>query len=150
VAEVTAAEPVDERSAGREPSLPIAMAFLERISELPATVWVDVARRMLRPPVRLTDHSGARQGLLSALWDRRLACLAWRVRDAAETAAYLARRNGRAMTSDERPSFEFTSAAATDAALALLIRDHLSPADFAALYAPFDHAVPLASLIPLD
>jgi len=127
----------------------VAMAFVGRIAELPAADLVDVGKRIQAPMQAWVAHSAARQGLLSALWHRELTWAVWSVRDAMETAAFLARRTGRGLTAHERPSFELACAAASEAALALLASDRLPATDLEALYAPFEGLVPRASLFPL-
>lgn len=124
------------------------MTFVGRIAEVPGSDLVDVAKRIQSPMRAWAAHSGARHALLSALWHRELTWAVWSVRDAMETAAFLARRTGRELTVHERPSFDLACAAATETALALLVRHRLPAADLDALYAPFEGLVPLASLFP--
>ncbi len=139
---VTAAQTDDDES-----SLAVAMAFVGRIAELRGADLVDVGKRIQAPKRAWAAHSAARQGLLSALWHRELTWAVWSVRDAMETAAFLARRTGQGLTAHERPSFELGCAAATETALGLLVTAHLPAADLDALYAPFEGLVPRASLV---
>ncbi len=66
-----------------------------------------------------------------------LGLAAWHVRDAVETIAFLKSRNNPNLSRSDRRVFAAAHAAAEDAALATLTRQHLSAQDFAVLCAPF-------------
>lgn len=123
-----------------------ALAFLESLAALPALAWVECGRRLLADGTALAAHSGARQALLSALWDRELSWTVWQLRDAADTAACVARTSARPLPKRDRAAFELACAAACEAALALLVRQRLAASELAALYGPFEPTLPLAAV----
>ncbi|HEU4990032.1 MAG TPA: hypothetical protein VFT41_09640 [Gemmatimonadaceae bacterium] len=125
-------------------ALNAALAFLEALAGLPTPAWVACGRRLLDGGTILAEHSAARQALLSALWDRELSWPVWQVRDAVDTASCIVRSSGRPMGPEERGAFDVACAAACEAALAIFVRERLAAPELAALYSPFEPAVPLA------
>ena len=128
---------VAELTPDDQPSLAAVNAFADRLAELPVLAWLTVGRTLIDNPSTYALRETPYAILEATINNRGLSVTAWYVRDAIETSAYYASHAIVKWTSKERRAFAAAHAAAEDAALALLAREHLRAADFAALSAPF-------------
>ncbi len=137
---------VAEMSAGEVPALERVNDFVDRLAALPLADWLSVGRLLAADRVALTARSSAWPILDAAIGVRGLRVAAWYVRDAVETAAFLASGSACGWTSDERRAFAGAHRAAEEAALALLVQPDLPAIDFAVFYAPFMYVAPVDSM----
>jgi hypothetical protein len=121
-----------------EPALLSVDAFVDRLAELTLDQWLDVGHRLVTNQETLALRSTSWAIMDATIADRRLGLVAWQARDAVETMAYLASAAAPRLSRRERRLFAAAHAAAEDAALAVLAREHLPREDFAVLCAPFD------------
>ena len=123
-------------SEAQEPALAQAKTFVERLCALRLDSWLAIGRAVTgnRGSAAYTE---AWTAVNLAIAQHKLGFAAWRVRDDIETLAYLTSRCGRPLLRGDRPVFAAAHGAAEDAALALLVREHVSPAQVALLCAPF-------------
>ena len=118
------------------PALDRVNAFVDRLAELPARAWIEIGRARMSTPA--DDRHGIAFALLEAtIGAHEMGVTAWYVRDAVETAAFLAASAMPRWTREERRAFVAAQGAAEDAALALLARSYLAQADFDLLFASF-------------
>lgn len=120
-----------------EPALVSVNAFVDRLAALTLDQWLDVGHRLVTDHETLALRSTSWAIMDATIADRRLGVAAWHVRDAVETTAYLASDAASRLSRRERRLFAGAHAAAEDAALAVLVREHLSLEDFAVLCKPF-------------
>jgi hypothetical protein len=121
-----------------EPALSSVDAFVDRLAELTLDQWLDVGHRLVTNQETLALRSTSWAIMDATIADRRLGLAAWHARDAVETMAYVASAAAPRLSRRDRRLFAAAHAAAEDATLAVLVRGHLSPQDFAVLCAPFD------------
>ena len=121
-----------------EPALLSVDAFVDRLAELTLDQWFDVGHRLVTNHETLALRSTSWAIMNATIADRRLGLAAWHARDAVETMAYLTSEAAPRLSPRARRLFAAAHAAAEDAALAVLVREHLPPEDFAVLCAPFD------------
>ena len=110
-----------------EPALACVNAFVDRLLDLPFFAWLAIGQSVSSEhglPVR----RAARDALDVAIVDHGLGVPAWYVRDAVETAAFLAARGVSQWSRRERALFAAAHGTAETAALALLARAHLPAA----------------------
>src|SRR5690349_20886119 len=113
-------------------------AFAERLTVLAVDDWLDVGRREITDARAASQRNATRAVLEAAIVAHGLAIEAWHARDAVETSVCLAVNPSRCWTTHERRLLAAAHLAAESAALALLARDVLAPADVAILLAPFE------------
>ena len=127
--------PLDSWNPWHASSLPPfvrARSFLEYVGTLSATEWIEVLRRAANLDPHARRSAMQRTGELLTAHTRRRACDAL-VR-VAHDAVDSARDDGRLLVTDLRRA----AALACGSAFALVVRDRLLPAEFDALYAPFE------------
>jgi hypothetical protein len=129
---------VAELTPADSPGLAAVDTFAERLAELPAEHWLAVGRELIADGAAADGRVTAIMSLETAIVARELGIAAWYVRDAVDTSAYLAGQSVTRWTSAERRAFAAAHGAAEDAALALLARPGIAPAELAVLCAPFD------------
>lgn len=134
---VTELTPVDV------PALAPVDVFVDRLAELPMAAWLTVGRALIADRTGEYARAKAFAILEETIGSHELEVAAWYVRDAVETSAFLASAPMSRWTSEERRAFAAACAAAEEAALALLARDHLPDREFNALYAPLQRYVAL-------
>lgn len=121
-----------------------ASLFITYLKELPLAAWVEAARwRALVP--RMAEAEKALQLVVQHIDAREVFPTREAVLDALQRFECDEGRRvtrGRLSTQHLRPATE-------RAALAVLVRHHLSADDFATLYAPFEPAIPSALLFGL-
>jgi len=130
-------ESVANLTSADEPALLLTNAFVDRLADLMPTQWLDVGDRLVTNQDAFALRSTSRAIMDATIADRRLGLAAWRVRDAVETIAYLANHAAPGLARGDRRLFAAAHAAAEDAALAVLTREHLAAEYFAGLSAPF-------------
>jgi hypothetical protein len=128
---------VAELTPDDQPALAAVNAFADRLSELPVLAWLTAGKTLIDNRSIYAQRETPYAILEATINDRALAMAGWYVRDAIETSAYYASHSIVKWTSKERRAFAAAHAAAEDAALAILAREHLSAEDFAALCDPF-------------
>lgn len=111
--------------------------FLERLAVLRLSEWLEVGRSALVGGDRLASRATVRAHMLATITDHDLGLAAWYVRDAVETLAFLASHAALCLSRSDRPLFITARRAAEDAALAELVRAHLSASDHEVLLSPF-------------
>jgi hypothetical protein len=133
-----------------DPTLAIARvgAFAERLTILTVDEWLEVGRREIADPHTVSQRVATRAMLDAAIAAHGLAIAAWHARDVVETSVCLATNASPCWTTHERRLMTAAHVAAESAALALLARDALAPADVATLLAPFDHLLARAEETP--
>ncbi len=120
----------------QESALVQTKAFVERLADLPLESWLAVGRAVTGH--RASDaYASAWTAVEQAIAQQKLGFAAWHVRDDIETLAHLTIRSGAPLLRRDRPLFAAAHGAAEDAALALLVREHVSPAHVALLCAAF-------------
>ena len=119
------------------PSLERVDAFLDRLVELPLASWLAVGESVVADRERLPVRQRAWDELEAKLVHGQLGMTIWSVRDAVDTAAYIACHESHGWSRREREVFAAAHGAAEAAALALLARDHLSKETYRALTAAF-------------
>ena len=130
---VTALTPSDE------PALAVVNAFADRLAALPIPEWLEVGRSAITDSAGMSQRATAFAILEAAIAAHGLGIAAWYARDTVETSACLAGCGMPCWTARDRRLMAAAHGAAEAAALALLARDVIAPADFAALIAPFEH-----------
>jgi hypothetical protein len=120
-----------------EPALLLVNAFVDRLSDLTLAEWLDVGRRVMADQDALARRSTSWAIMDATIAHRQLGLAAWYVRDAVETVAYLANYSAVRPPRSHRRIFAAAHGSAEDAALAVLVREHLSAEDFTTLCAPF-------------
>lgn len=124
-----------------EPALARVDTFVDGLADLSLASWLDIGRSIVSNHDLSTGRSAAVSSMDAAITEHGHAVSAWYVRDAVETAAFLAMNAAPRPSSEARRLFAAAHGAAEDLALSLLVRDSLSEADFAVLYAPFAPAL---------
>ena len=132
---VTALTPTDE------PALALVNVFADRLVTLPYREWLDVGNSQIAGTATASQRATAFAILDATLGTQGLGIAAWYARDAVETSAFLATNGVPRCTAGDRRVIAAAHGAAEVAALALLARDALAPADFATLFAPFEHVI---------
>ena len=133
---------VSELTPADEPGLAPVDIFADEMAELPVEKWLEVGHALVADEAAASRRAAAIVALDAAIDRRELSVAAWYVRDAVDTCAYLASHTVPRWTSADRRIFAAAHGAAEDAALALLARDHVAPADFEVLFAPFAQCLP--------
>jgi hypothetical protein len=133
---------VTELTPADEPGLAPVDTFADEMSALPVEKWLEVGRTLVADEAAASRRATAIAALEATIDRRGLGVTAWYVRDAVDTGAYLASHAVPRWTSADRRIFAAAHGAAEDAALALLARDHVAPADFEVLFAPFAQCLP--------
>jgi hypothetical protein len=121
--------------------------FVDALATLPRSEWLEIGKGVMAGLRGNETRAAAWAIVESTLRDRGLMVTAWYARDGVETAAFLATRHTARCSSNERRQMAAAQGAAEQAALALLVRDWLEPAEFELLYEPFAPHVPASSLI---
>ena len=129
---------VAELTPNNEPALEIVNAFVDLLAGLPVAAWLDIGRSIASDREGLPVRRDAWNQLDATIADQRLGLSAWYVRDAVETAAFLASGCMSRWTAEERRMFAAAQRAAETAALALLARVHLPAETLGILCAPFE------------
>lgn len=132
VASRTAVYPMRE-----QPPVAQVMAFVDWLAERPLREWLELGREIALARANAAAQGDAWDRVQSAIADRGLQLAAWYVRDAVETAAFLASHSTRRWSRNDRLLFATAHGAAESVALALLARPYLTPEHFSALYEPF-------------
>jgi hypothetical protein len=114
--------------------------LLDTLDTLPRPAWLALGRDVATADAATIEGWTAARAALDVVLDRRrLAVTAWLVGDAIETALPLALRRGSPPEpAAERAWAALARRAATDAALARLVRPWLAPQHVATLLAPID------------
>lgn len=120
-------------------------AFIDRLGELPLGEWIAIGRGVIAKAMETGRPETALAIVDATLATEGLSVMAWYARDAVETSAFVASRSDRRWTSAERKAFTAAQTAAVHAAYAILVRQHVPAADFAAVIAPFSSAILLPS-----
>ena len=120
----------------QEPALALAKAFVEGLCDLPLESWLAIGRAVMTRRTAI-GYTSAWSAVENAIAKQGLSLAAWHVRDDIETLAYLASHSSAPVSRADRPVFAAAHGAAEDAALALLVREHVSAADVDLLSAPF-------------
>lgn len=120
-----------------EPALAQVRRFVDALCELPRAEWLEIGRRVCGEGWDSVAHAAAWAALDAAIAEQRLGVAAWHVRDAVETACFLATRADAPLSRSERRVVCLAREAAEETALALLVRPHLSQKTIATLSAPF-------------
>jgi hypothetical protein len=121
----------DPWSASALPPFALARRFLEHVATLTARDWADVVRRAATADAVVRRGAMQQLGELLETRTRRRTCDA--ILRIAQDAVDAAREHGQ-LGADVAAR---AATLASGAAFALVLRDHLPPADFDALYAPF-------------
>lgn len=124
------------------PALETVNAFVDLLVGLPLAAWLDIGRSISSDREGLRARRDAWDQLDTTITAQRLGLSAWYVRDAVETAAFLASRCTPRWSAEERRMFAAAHGAAETAALALLARVHLSAETLGILCAPFESYEP--------
>jgi len=132
---VTALTPADE------PALALVNRFASRLAELPYEEWLAIGRTQLADTARVSPRATTFAILEATIATQGLGIAAWYARDAVETSVFLATNGADPWSMGDRRFIAAAHGAAEDAALALLARDALAPADFTTLFAPFEHVM---------
>jgi len=135
----------------RRTRLDRALLFVDALAALPRSCWVDIGRVLLADHAGLAPRVTAAAAVDAVIAARRFRVAAWYVRDALETAVFLARRGGARVSTTDRQAFDAARDAAEDAALALLAFPRLCARDVDVLCGPFAQHVrvgPLGSKLP--
>jgi hypothetical protein len=119
---------VAELTPSDEPALECVNAFVDRLVDLPFFAWLAIGQSVSSQHDGLPVRLAARDALDIAIVDHGLGVPAWYVRDAVETAAFLAARRVSPWSRRERALFSAAHGTAATAALALLARAHLPAA----------------------
>lgn len=109
-------------------------AFLDFLAELPPDEWLAIGA------LEAVDAQTA-ANLEATILDQRLAVDAWRIRDDIQTLAFLAHRSLSTPSTQAHCMMARARAAAERAALAIVARRWLAPADVADLLSPFSARV---------
>jgi hypothetical protein len=120
-----------------EPPVGQVTAFVDWLAERPLREWLELGREIARDRANASARGDAWDRVQSAIADRGMQLAAWYVRDAVETAAFVASHSTRRWSRDDRLLFAAAHGAAESAALALLTRPYLTPEHFSTLYGPF-------------
>jgi hypothetical protein len=112
-------------------------AFLDRLIELPLAEWLAIGELIVVDRDHVPVRRRAWDELEAKLRTGRLGVAAWSIRDAVDTAAYIATCESHRWTRHERGAFAAAHGAAEAAALALLARDDLPAEIYRSLTAPF-------------
>ena len=124
--------PIPRHAAELTPSDELALecvnAFVDRLLDLPFFAWLAIGQSVSSEHDGLPVRRAARDALDIAIVDHGLGVPAWYVRDAIETAAFLAARGVSQWSRRERGLFAAAHGTAETAALALLARAHLPAA----------------------
>jgi hypothetical protein len=119
-----------------QPPVTQVNAFVDWLASLPLALWLDVGRSVASERTRVMARGSAWEELQRALCAQELQIGAWFVRDAVETAAFLASHSVRRWSAADRRWFAAAHGAAETAALALLARPFLEAEQFEALCEP--------------
>jgi len=118
-------------------TIPSIDTFLQSLAELPLNAWLEIGQSIARERPHPTARDLALEHLRAAIRDHALEIVAWYVRDAIQTSAFLVTRAARRWTREERAHLTAARTAAETAALALLARPHLPREQFVVLYKSF-------------
>jgi hypothetical protein len=129
-----------------ESSLRRVNPFIDRLAELRVSDWVAIGRTVIEGRSAIAARSAAWVTVDATIAHWRLGVVAWHVRDAIETAAFLACHSGPVLSRSDRQMFFAAQGAAEDAALALLVHGYIPEQDVESLCAPF---AAFASLDPV-
>lgn len=121
-----------------EPALAGVNAFVDQLVDLPASEWEAVGRAVAADHAALLVRRAAWTAIDGAITDHGLGMTAWYVRDAVDTAAFLASRGVSRWSPDGRRMFAAAHGAAEVAALALLARTRLGADTLSVACAPFE------------
>jgi hypothetical protein len=102
--------------------------------------WLELGGDIADARAQSAARSSAWDGLQVAIFDQGMQLAAWYVRDAVETAAFLASHSGRRRSREDRLRFAAAHGAAETAALALLARPYLTQEHFSILTRRFVRA----------
>ena len=126
-----------------EPAVTRVHHFVDALCALSLAAWLEMGQRLLGDELGAAARAAAWTALDAAIAERRLGVAVWHVRDAVETAAFLATRRVPRMSRVERRAMVAAQGAAEEAAIALLAREHVRPADYETLAAPFGAWIPV-------
>jgi hypothetical protein len=127
---------VSNMTEAQVPALAVAKAFVERLGDLPLESWLAIGRAVTASR-SAASYSGAWPAVEQAIARQDLGLAAWHIRDDIETLVYLVSHAGELVSRADRSVFAAAHGAAEDAALALLVRDHVSADKVDRLCAPF-------------
>ena len=119
---------VAELTPSDDPALECVNAFVDRLLDLPFFAWLAIGHSVSSEHDGLPVRRAALDALDVAIADHGLGVPAWYVRDAIETAAFLAARGVSQWSRRERGLFAAAHGTAETEALALLARAHLPAA----------------------
>ena len=136
---------IESRFARRIP-LESALRFIDALAALPISSWMDIGRSLVADDEGLANRVAAWVALDAIIADRGLRVGAWYVRDALETAVFLARRGDPLRSAADRQAFDAARNAAEDVALAWLAFPRLAVPDFETLCRPFAQHVRIGPL----
>jgi len=112
-------------------------AFVDWLAALPLSAWLEVGRAISGNREQIAARGLAWEFLQDAIAEHDLQVAAWFVRDAVETAAFLASHSVRRWSPGERRVFAAAHGGAEAAALSLLGRSFLHAAHLTSLYGMF-------------
>ena len=115
--------------------------FVDRLAELPLEDWLEVGADVTGDRAQTLARNAAGHGLRQAISDHDLQLAAWYVRDATQTAAFLASHKARRWSRRDRLLFAAARRATESAALAIIARPYLDPEHFSLLQKPVAHLV---------
>jgi len=104
-------------------------------------LWLELGRSVLTDRDTRAARVQAWSALERVIREQRLGVSAWDLRDAVETAVFLATRSHARLSRTERQSSDAARGAAEDAAIAILASPYLDAADFELLCAPFENGL---------
>lgn len=104
----------------QQPAVAEVNAFVDWLAALPLNAWLEIGRSIASDRSRIASRGIAWEQLQDTIAEHELQVAAWLVRDAVETAAFLAGHSLRRWSPEERRMFAAAHGAAETAALAML------------------------------
>ena len=139
--------PLDAQQLPTPSSLGRVDAFLDQLVELSLANWLAIGEAVVSARELVPVRQRAWDDLEAKLVGGRFGLVVWSVRDAVDTAAYIASRESRRWSRHERETFAAAHGAAEVAALALLARDDLTAEIYRALTTPFATVIGLGESV---
>jgi len=130
---VAAAQPSREL----ETELASTDGFIDALVDLPLESWLAIGRDLVADRNGLSVRQDAWADVEAAITRRDLGMTVWSVRDALDTAAFLASRHASGWSREKRCAFAAAHGAAEAAALSVLVRADIPAESLRALCGPF-------------
>lgn len=124
--------------------------FLDQLVDLPLAEWLMIGEALVADRDHVAVRRRAWDELEETLLRSRLGLAVWEIRDAVDTAAFIATRESHRWSRHERRTFAAAHGAAEAAALALLVRGDLPTDTYRALTAPFAASIAVAEATQRD